>query len=127
MARYDDIDPMDIDPETGRPYSNYSSSSLDTSFHDGEMDCDDEDEVLADLRVIEKALLGAYGEPVAGASGQPAIGVDAIKRVRAAIKVREAGDDDEEGCTSHGGHSWVVRDDNEEISYCEYCGADGNA
>lgn len=40
--QYWDIDPMDIDPETGRPYSNYSSPSLDTSFHDGEM-VDDED------------------------------------------------------------------------------------
>lgn len=38
---YNDIDPMDIDPETGRPYSNYSSPSIDTSFHDGEMDVDD--------------------------------------------------------------------------------------
>lgn len=40
---YSDFDPQDIDPETGRPYSNYSSPSLDTSFHDGEMDIDDED------------------------------------------------------------------------------------
>jgi len=37
------IDPQDIDPETGRPYSNYSSPSLDTSFHDGEMDDEDDD------------------------------------------------------------------------------------
>lgn len=36
-----DIDPQDIDPDTGLPYSNYSSPSLDTSFHDGEMDVDD--------------------------------------------------------------------------------------
>lgn len=42
MSRYYDIDPSDIDPETGRPYSNYSSDSLDTSFHDGEMGVDDE-------------------------------------------------------------------------------------
>ncbi len=40
--RYDDINPMDIDPDTGRPYSNYSSDSLDTSFHDAEMDVDEE-------------------------------------------------------------------------------------
>lgn len=45
MARYDDINPMDIDPETNRPYANYSSPSLDTSFHDGEMDVDDDDDV----------------------------------------------------------------------------------
>jgi hypothetical protein len=38
---YYGIDPMDIDPDTGRPYSNYSSPSLDTSFHDGEMAVDD--------------------------------------------------------------------------------------
>lgn len=37
MSRYDDIDPQDINPDTGRPYSNYSSPSLDTSFHDGEL------------------------------------------------------------------------------------------
>ena len=37
MARYDDIDPQDINPDTGRPYPNYSSPSLDTSFHDHEM------------------------------------------------------------------------------------------
>lgn len=30
-------------------------------------------------------------------------------------------------CSDPGGHSWVCRDDNEEISYCEHCGADGNA
>lgn len=34
------IDPQDINPETGLPYSNYSSPSLDTSFHDHEADCD---------------------------------------------------------------------------------------
>lgn len=43
MSRFDDIDPMDMDPNTGRPYSNYSSPSLDTSFHDGETDEDDDD------------------------------------------------------------------------------------
>lgn len=30
MSRYSDIDPMDIDPDTGRPYAGYSSPSLDT-------------------------------------------------------------------------------------------------
>jgi hypothetical protein len=43
--RYDDIDPQDIDPETNRPYANYSSPSLDTSFHDHEMAVDDNDMV----------------------------------------------------------------------------------
>ena len=37
-----DIDPSDIDPDTGRPYDGYSSPSLDTSFHDHEMDVDDD-------------------------------------------------------------------------------------
>lgn len=41
MSRFSDIDPSDIDPETGRPYAGYSSPSLDTSFHDGEMDQED--------------------------------------------------------------------------------------
>lgn len=71
------IDPQDIDPDTGRPYAGYSSSSLDTSFHDHEMDVDDD----------------GYPPP----------------------------------CSHRSGHSWVVRDDNEEISYCQFCGADGNA
>lgn len=44
MSRYDDIDPQDLDPRTGAPYRNYSSPSLDTSFHDGEMAVDDEPE-----------------------------------------------------------------------------------
>lgn len=30
-------------------------------------------------------------------------------------------------CCNKAGHSWVCRDDDEEISYCEWCGADGNA
>lgn len=36
--RYYDVDPSDLDPETGQPYANYSSPSLDSSFHDHEMD-----------------------------------------------------------------------------------------
>lgn len=66
-----DIDPQDIDPDTGRPYAGYSSPALDTSFHDGEMDVDDDD------------------------SYPPA-------------------------CSSRKGHSWVCRDDDEQVSYCEY-------
>jgi len=41
MNRFADIDPMDIDPDTGRPYAGYSSPALDTSFHDAEMDVAD--------------------------------------------------------------------------------------
>ncbi len=49
--QYDDIDPQDIDPDTGRPYANYSSPSLDTSFHDAEMDVDDEEDTVANAAV----------------------------------------------------------------------------
>lgn len=42
MGRYDDIDPQDIDPDTGKPYPNYSSPALDTTEHDAEMDVDDD-------------------------------------------------------------------------------------
>ena len=62
MAYYD-IDPQDIDPDTGRPYSNYSSPALDTSFHDGEMeglsdvgDRDNEDDFLADMDSVDDEL-----------------------------------------------------------------------
>lgn len=53
--RYSDIDPMDIDPDTGRPYANYSSPSLDTSFHDAEMDVEDTEASLLDelARMVE--------------------------------------------------------------------------
>ena len=47
MNRYSDIDPQDLDPATGRPYSNYSSPALDTSFHDHEMDVEDRAPVYA--------------------------------------------------------------------------------
>lgn len=47
-----DIDPNDIDPDTGRPYPGYSSPSLDTTFHEIEMDVDDEeDDTVANLAV----------------------------------------------------------------------------
>lgn len=41
--------------------------------------------MLAALRKAERALIGAYGEPVEGASLQSAKGVEAIREVRAAI------------------------------------------
>jgi hypothetical protein len=58
---YWDIDPMDIDPDTGRPYSNYSSPSLDTSFHDHEMDVDEpeptvEEQLLAALKEVRSEI-----------------------------------------------------------------------
>ena len=57
MSYYDDIDPQDIDPDTGRPYSNYSSPSLDTSFHDSEMDVDDPE---PDARDLLRELVEAF-------------------------------------------------------------------
>lgn len=54
MSCYSDINPQDIDPETGRPYSNYSSASLDTSFHDAEMNvADSEDSLLSELAALD--------------------------------------------------------------------------
>lgn len=79
MSRYDDVHPNDIDPETNRPYAGYSSPALDTSFHDGEMDVED----------------------------------------------------DPQPCSNPRGHSWVVQEGDEISgegrSYCEWCGADGDA
>ena len=70
MGRYDDINPQDIAPATGAPYSNYSSPALEP-FTDDEWD-------------------------------------------------------DEPTCSDRRGHRWVCSDENEEISYCQWCGADGN-
>lgn len=58
MNRYSDIDPQDMDPDTGRPYSNYSSPSLDTSFHDAEMagEDDEPDDPLDLLRELVAAF-----------------------------------------------------------------------
>jgi hypothetical protein len=61
MGRFNDIDPMDIDPETGRPYEGYSSPSLDTSFHDHEMDVDDEDTAESLLREAADHINGVTG------------------------------------------------------------------
>lgn len=53
-----DIGPQDIDPETGMPYSNYSSPSLDTSFHDHEMavDLTPKEELLATLKEVRAEI-----------------------------------------------------------------------
>ena len=42
MGRYDGIDPQDIDPDTGQPYSNYSTPALDDSFYRNEAELDDD-------------------------------------------------------------------------------------
>lgn len=67
------IDPQDIDPDTGRQYPGYSDDAIDTSFHDHEMDVDDDDD---GPRCID----------------------------------------------ANEGHSWVFRDDDPEVAYCELCG-----
>lgn len=59
MSRYPDIDPMDIDPETGRPYANYSSPALDTSFHDHEMAGEEDEDDLARRAGIAACAAGA--------------------------------------------------------------------
>lgn len=121
MPRYDDIDPQDIDPDTGRPYPGYSSPALDTSFHDHEMDVDDEEEIVCEA-----------------VPGQPnhfrlnAAGLRAIARARA----EEAGEPDG-SCSDPRGHKWAYTgsayggDDErwhgEGRCYCEHCGADGDA
>lgn len=64
MSRYWDIDPGDIDPDTGRPYSNYSSPSLDTSFHDAEMAGGDDEFEGVDNR--ELLRLYRAGDDAAG-------------------------------------------------------------
>lgn len=127
--RYSDIDPQDIDPDTGRPYSNYSSPALDTSFDDGEADIDGEDAVLTDLRLFERALVAAYGEPAEGAAMQSKLGADAIARCRAAIKDREGVDSDDGypgPCTDPHGHEWPQVEESERC-LCIHCGADGDA
>lgn len=54
------IDPQDIDPETNRPYSNYSSPSLDDGgFHENEMDIDDEDVKDALVDALTNFMHGA--------------------------------------------------------------------
>lgn len=55
MSRYSYIDPQDIDPATGRPYSNYSSGAIDTSFHDHEMD-DGDDEAWRAFKIGDVVL-----------------------------------------------------------------------
>jgi hypothetical protein len=58
---YWDIDPQDIDPDTGMPYANYSSPSLDTSFHDHEMDVDEPEAWIVHYREGTSAAVSARG------------------------------------------------------------------
>lgn len=41
MSRYPDIDPNDIDPDTGEPYPNYSSPSIEDRYVDYSDDFDE--------------------------------------------------------------------------------------
>jgi hypothetical protein len=79
MAHYYDIDPQDIDPDTGRPYANYSSPSLDTSFHDGEMDIDDEEEEPDALEACK--LIAAAFPPTLHRNGGQVRALAAVKAV----------------------------------------------
>lgn len=74
VSRYYDIDPSDLDPDTGQPYSNYGSPSLDTSFHDHEMDVDDIEPSKT------RAATFAIGERVNWPNGTigPVMGIDAL-------------------------------------------------
>lgn len=38
-----DVHPDHIDPDTDEPYPDYSDDALDSSFHDSEMDVDDDE------------------------------------------------------------------------------------
>lgn len=76
------IDPQDLDPNTGRPYSNYSSPSLDTSFHDGEMDVDDAPE-----EILHHALLLAYRAALTE-QGNPGLLISRMRREAAALDAR---------------------------------------
>lgn len=154
MGRYDDIDPSDIDPETGAPYANYSSPALDTSFHDHEMDVDDPPDVELSKLLQEwkcsctggfylqrsRAHPARMGEWVAcrrcGGSG---LDPRAEKALQALGRLAPSDDDDgyPPRCSSRHGHSWVCSgsayggDDDrwhgEGRMYCEHCGADGDA
>ena len=85
MSRYDDINPMDIDPETNRPYAGYSSPSLDTSFHDAEMDVDDAPDLLAELEYVLQAHDYDGALTIGTASLSPAI-ADRLRRAIAKAK-----------------------------------------
>lgn len=152
MARYDDIDPQDIDPETNRPYAGYSSPALDTSFHDHEMDVDDDPvdqvrELLLEWKCsctdgfylqrsrIDPRRHRGFGEWIActrcGGSGLDPRAAKALALMPSDGQEQSDHDffgssEDDDACTDRRGHKWVCRDDDEEISYCERCGADGN-
>jgi hypothetical protein len=115
MPRIEDIDPQDIDPDTGRPYAGYSSPAIDTSVHDHEMDVDDDPDdddaaMLSVDAVTEHLREGAW-------EGEPA--------------------DPDDGCSNPGGHKWAYtgtqyggddeRWQGEGRCYCQHCGADGDA
>lgn len=55
MARYDDIHPDHIDPETNRPYAGYSSPALEP-FTDGERPDRSERAWFRYVRQVERAL-----------------------------------------------------------------------
>lgn len=148
MGRYDDIHPDDIDPDTGRPYPNYSSPALDTTFHDIEMDVEEPraDQVRALLMQWKCTCSGGFylhrgADLTVRARGfgewrlcKRCKGTGLDPRATAALTLMpqewwENYQDESypPECTSRGGHVWVCDDTDEERTYCENCGADGNA
>lgn len=144
MSRYPDVHPNDIDPETNRPYPGYSSPSLDTSFHDGEMDVDDDEPERAcricacteERACMESKTDADWRGPCGWAAGDLCDNPDCI-----AEAAKTEGDEidpmtgkpypDDDACSNPRGHSWVIQEEDEIAgegrSYCEHCGADGDA
>ena len=84
---YCDFDPMDIDPETNRPYSNYSTDSLDTGFHDHEMDVDDPEPTLEEEAIEVAEAVAAAFPPTLHRNGAQ---VAALAKVRALLERSKA-------------------------------------
>lgn len=128
MGRYDDINPMDMDPDTGRPYSNYSSPALDTSFHDHEMDVGARTagDIERDLSEIVEAV--ATGSLWANHKHRFKELEEELAAMGGANDDDEAIElDEEDRCTSPDGvHDWP-RVEEHQRCLCTYCGADGDA
>jgi len=86
MSRYSDIDPMDIDPDTGRPYAGYSSPSLDTSFHDREMAGDEH----TSFEIARDRIMRACG---GSADLRHKLHTDAVTKAMFDVAARELADE----------------------------------
>lgn len=83
------------------------------------------------LNIVASTMRGRRYNPEDHKAAYPDAEQLADQLVSAAAPAFQRGPEEDDSypppCSNPGGHSWVVRDDNEEISYCEFCGADGNA